>query len=277
MAAGRVDDIRNEDVEIDLVRGTASIRAGPPTPGEVRPTRLGNVIRRVRSMFKYGTDNDLITRVVRYGSMFKRPSKKTVRVHRARQGPKLFTAEEVRRMIDAADMPLRAMILLGINCGFGMSDWGQLPLTALDLEGGWHNFARPKTGAARRCALWPETVAAAKEALEKPPRPKKDEHAGLVFLTAQGWPWHKEDMSSPAVFKVRNLLKRLGINGRKGLGFYTLRHTFRTVADESKDQVAVDHIMGHARDDMASVYRERSSDERLRAVADHVRAWLFGA
>jgi hypothetical protein len=27
---------------------------------------------------------------------------------------------------------------------------------------------------------------------------------------------------------------------------------------------------------MASVYRERISDERLRAVTDHVRAWLFG-
>jgi hypothetical protein len=33
--------------------------------------------------------------------------------------------------------------------------------------------------------------------------------------------------------------------------------------------------MGHARDDMASVYRERISDARLRAVADHVRKWLF--
>ncbi len=33
--------------------------------------------------------------------------------------------------------------------------------------------------------------------------------------------------------------------------------------------------MGHARDDMASVYRETISDERLRAVAEHVRKWLF--
>src|SRR5262249_38273131 len=101
------------------------------------------------------------------------------------------------------------------------------------------------------------------------------EHTGLVFLTAQGRSWHKEDASSPACFKVGTLLKALGINGRKGLGFYTLRHTFRTVADEAKDQPAADLLMAHARDDMASFYRETISDERLRAVTDHVRAWLF--
>jgi integrase len=71
------------------------------------------------------------------------------------------------------------------------------------------------------------------------------------------------------------LLRRLGINGRKRLGFYTLRHTFRTVADESKDQPAVDFIMGHVVPHMSAVYRETISDARLRGVADHVRKWLF--
>jgi hypothetical protein len=36
-------------------------------------------------------------------------------------------------------------------------------------------------------------------------------------------------------------------------------------------------MMGHARDDMASVHRERISEERLKAVTDYVRAWLFAA
>ena len=65
-------------------------------------------------------------------------------------------------------------------------------------------------------------------------------------------------------------LKRLGINGRKGLGFYTLRHTFRTVADEAKDQPAADFIMGHEVAHMSSVYREGIGDERLKAVTDYV-------
>ena len=38
-----------------------------------------------------------------------------------------------------------AMFLLGINCGFGNADCGTLPLSALDLDGCWINFPRPKT------------------------------------------------------------------------------------------------------------------------------------
>ena len=62
---------------------------------------------------------------------------------------------------------------------------------------------------------------------------------------------------------------------RRGHTFYALRHTFETIAGESRDQVAVDAIMGHSREDMASVYRERIGDDRLRAVAEHVRQWLL--
>ena len=71
-----------------------------------------------------------------------------------------------------------------------------------------------------------------------------------------------------------NILRRLKLT-RPKLNFYALRHTFETIGGESRDQVAVDHIMGHAREDMASVYRERISDDRLRAVADYVRTWLW--
>ena len=47
------------------------------------------------------------------------------------------------------------------------------------------------------------------------------------------------------------------------------------MADEAKDQPAADFIMGHEVPHMCSVYRETISDERLKAVADHVRKWLF--
>jgi integrase len=150
-------------------------------------------------------------------------------------------------------------------------------MSALDLQAGWIDYPRPKTGINRRCPLWPEAVEALREVLAKRHQPKKEEHAGLAFVTKYGLSWGKDTTDNPVTKETAKLLRALHINGRQGLGFYTLRHTFRTVADESKDQVAVDFIMGHARDDMASVYRERISDARLRAVADHVHAWLFGA
>ena len=56
-----------------------------------------------------------------------------------------------------------------------------------------------------------------------------------------------------------------------------LRHTFATVANGSRDQVAVDYVMGHtpAANDMSAVYREALDDERLPAVTAHVHNWLF--
>ena len=83
--------------------------------------------------------------------------------------------------------------------------------------------------------------------------------------------------------QFRRLLVEAGLH-RPGMGFYSLRHTFRTVADATRDFPAIDLVMGHAAADLAGVtpfaaemaarYRDLD-DERLRAVADHVRGWLF--
>jgi integrase len=237
--------------------------------------RLGNTVQYVRSLFRYAFEAELIDRPVRFGPLFVKPSKKTFRIERAKKGPKLFTREEVRLLLAAAGTQLQAMFLLGINAGFGNADCAALPLAALDLEAGWINFPRPKTGVERHCPLWPETVSAIKAALAKRPQPKDPADAALVFITKRGLSWGKDTSDNPVSKETAKLLKALHINGRKGLGFYTLRHVFRTVADESRDQPAVDHIMGHESPHMSSVYRERIGDERLKAVTDHVRSWLF--
>jgi len=236
---------------------------------------LGNFIQRVRVVFKHAADNDLISRPVRYGQGFKRPSKKTLRLERASKGHNLFTRADLQRILNAASVPLRAMILLGINCGLGNADCCRLPGQALDLDRGFLDYPRTKTGMDRRCPLWPETVEALKAALTRRPEPKHSAHAGLVFITRFGQAWYTDTSESPISYEFGKLLRKLVINSRKGLGFYTLRHTFRTVADESKDQPAVDFIMGHEVPHMSSVYRETISDERLKAVVGHVHGWLF--
>jgi integrase len=238
------------------------------------PHRLAKTIQYVRSIFKHALEARLLDRPLCFGPGFDRPSKKVLRLHRSKQGTKLFTAEEIRRMIAEDDAQLRAMVLLGANCGFGNADCGNLPLAALDLDGGWVNYPRPKTGIHRRCPLWPETVDALRKVLAKRKEPKDEADAGLVFITKYGQCWAKTDSSTnPISQATAKLMKKLGLE--KGRNFYCLRHVFRTVADEAKDQPACDHIMGHESPHMSSVYRERISDDRLKAVADHVRTWLF--
>jgi integrase len=242
------------------------------------PLRVADFIQHVRSVFKYAAEAELTDRPVRFGPGFVRPSAKVLRLHRAAQGPKLFRTEEVRRLVATADVQARAYILLGINCGFGNADVATLPMSAMDLDVAMIDFPRPKTGIPRRCPLWPETVAAIREALAKRPKPRSEAEGALAFLSLRGSPLcsvREKDRTDGVAVQFGKLLRALKINGRKGLGFYTLRHTFRTVADEAKDQPAADYIMGHEVPHMSSVYRETISDARLRAVSDHVRKWLF--
>ncbi len=117
----------------------------------------------------------------------------------------------------------------------------------------------------------PELLAVA--AGRKTPRVPAYQH--LLFVTKYGGPWYSPSGSAcPIAQEFRKLTTQLGIY-RRGLGFYALRHTFETVAGETLDQVAVNHIMGHADNSMAATYRESISDDRLRAAAEHVHTWLF--
>jgi len=239
------------------------------------PVALGNEIQRARVVFRYATDAGLIEHPVRYGPTFKRPSQRVLRRARLANGDRMFEAPALRMILGAASQPLRSMILLAVNAGFGNHDVGTLPITALDLDGGWVDFPRPKTAIPRRCSLWPETVAALREALARRPEAKNPDHAGLAFVTKYGTPWAKDVADSPVSKEFAKILKRLGLY-RRGLGFYALRHTFETITGEARDQVAVDHVMGHADQSMAAAYRERISDGRLRAVVEYVHRWLFG-
>jgi integrase len=238
-------------------------------------------------VFNYAYKAGLIDRPVHFGANFSRPSKKAIRKQKT---PRMFEAAEIRRMIDHARPVMKAMVLLGVNAGFGCADIGRLPKDAVDLDGGWITFRRPKTGNERRIPLWPETVEAIREAIAARPKPATKDLADRVFLTRNGGSWFKEK-TRYMTEQFRKFLQGIDDQAadkaiadgaepppklyRKGRGFYTLRHVFETIGGESCDQVAVDAIMGHERGDMASHYRERISDERLLKVVNTVRDWLY--
>jgi len=272
----RIDDLRSDDF--------ASLRKSMAR--QWGPVRLRNTITRVRMVFKFALDERLIEHSMHYGQSFAPPSAKTLRKSRNEAGPRLFETDELRKILDAADPIMQAMVLLGVNCGFGNTDVANLPQSAVDLNNGWIDFPRPKTEVHRRIPLWSETVENLRKAIENRPAAKNREDDDLCFLTIRGTRCVRvtPKKSDPSRYTKRDLigtrfaklLKELGINRRKGLGFYTMRHTFETIGGESKDQVAVNAIMGHVDSSMSAVYRERISDERLMAVTETVREWLWG-
>jgi integrase len=247
---------------------------------------LWNDITRTRVLFQHATGSLLIDRPVAYGKGFEKPDKTKLRGARQAKGPRMFKPEDIRKMLDSAKPQLKAMILLGVNCGFGNTDCATVPQQALDLDGGWVDFPRPKTKTRRRGALWPETIQALKESLDARPEPKDPALANRVFVTkyAHGWDTRaksgidkKVSRDDPIAKETGKLLRALGLH-KPGLGFYTLRHVFQTVGQKTRDKDAVREIMGHAphASDMSAVCNEEPVDDaRLRAVANHVHNWLF--
>jgi integrase len=239
------------------------------------PSRLSKTITVCRMMFRWAFESELLDRMPRFGPDFKTAGKRAVRAAKAESGAKLLTAAEIQAVLSKASTTLRAMVLLGINCGLGNADVAALPLTALDLDAGWLNFPRPKTGIDRRCPLWPETVKALRTVLaERDPRPEAE---SLVFVTSRGRPWLtvKPDgkRRDGIVIHFRKACEAVKVH-RSRMGFYWLRHTLQTIGDGAKDPLATAHLMGHADGTMGGHYRESIDDARLQAVADHVRAWL---
>lgn len=154
---------------------------------------LGREVTMVKSIFTYAYQSDIIDRPPKYGPKFKGPSKTDRRKAKAKQerenGPKIFSADDIRRMLDAAPIQVKAMIFLAINGGLGNMDISELHHDALDLDGGWLDYPRPKTGIERRCPLWTETVSALREAIANRRQPAADEYRKRVFLTRNGLPW----------------------------------------------------------------------------------------
>jgi len=255
-----IDYKRIGDVLIAQFRGMLVESLRPDDFGKLRakwaktngPVSLGNNIRRAKVIFNFAWNNDLIDRPVRFGDQFAKPSKATIRKSRR---VKLLSAGEIRKLIEFASPEMKAMILLGINCGLGNTDCARL--TSEHIHGHWLDYPRGKTGIHRRCNLWPETLEAIRA-------------TGLPFKTMHGNHWSDGAISQ----ELRKLLDEIGVN-RPGVNFYTLRRTFQTEGQKI-DREATRYIMGHADESMSALYnQEPPSDAKLKAVTDGLRRWLF--
>jgi integrase len=244
-------------------------------------------VSRIRAVFLFGVETDLMAVPMKFGPDFIRPRKSEQRRERAgkqaERGRLAFEFRECRVLLAATNnVQLQACIMLGLNAGFGNTDCSTLTKSSVNLETGWIDFPRPKTGIERRVPLWPETVSALREAIVKRPASADPELQDRFFLTREGMPLVWDRVSDDGKYMSVNnltltfgrLLRRAGIH-KSGHNFYSIRRTFETVASSTKDQVAIDMIMGHDDSSMASVYRQGIDDVRLLDAVGYVRRWLF--
>lgn len=261
------------------------------------PSTLTRHVAVLRAMFRWaGPDGEeLIDRLPRgFSRTMHRPPVKAMRRHRReaekKHGKKLFTAADVRTILTHAPPVVRAWVLLGLNCGFGNTDVSRLEESDIDWQRGAIDTVRRKNEVRRLAPLWPETAAALAEARAQRPAAAAKSDAGRVFLSADGRPLVRETVAADAdgikgVEKADDVgevfwrfLRKIGLKKRGervGHNFYSLRRTFRTLADPAKDDRACAVVMAHSVGDIAELYIWDTARERLEAVVGHVWRRLF--
>jgi integrase len=231
--------------------------------------RLNLHISIMKAMFHWARKNDILKNIPNIDAI----SRGKI-VHKERF---TFNSEQINKLLTTADVKMRAMIWLGLNCGFGCTDCAQLKWKDLDLENGRVKLARNKTGVPRNLPLWPETI----QALRKVPKSGK-----LVFYTSKGHPCIRTLLKSGENGDGRyttinfvtpsfsRLLKKTGIHVPKGAGFYTLRRTAATLAARSGDPFAVQRLLGHADLKMATRYVQDVSEQTDRVI-ENSRSYII--
>jgi integrase len=223
--------------------------------------RLNLHISIMKALFHWARKNDILANIPNIDAV----SRGKI-IHQERF---TFNSEQITILLSVADVKMRAMIWLGLNCGFGCTDCSELKWSDLDIINARVKLPRRKTGILRDLPLWPETV----ESLEKIPRTGK-----LVFYTSRGNPYiqtllkpdgngnGKYTTLNTITTKFSRLIKKSGFDVSKGTGFYTLRRTAATLAARSGDPFAVQRLLGHADLQMATRYVQDVSKQTDRVI-----------
>jgi|LakMenEpi03Aug12_release.lakeMendotaPanAssembly.Ray.scaffolds.fasta_scaffold01259_28 integrase len=240
--------------------------------GRRAATTVNGDVRRIKAFLSWCRDTQLIS-TLNFGREFSESAARVNRLAKQAAGKRVFSKKELTAIIGKATDYFLPVIMLGINGGMGAKDIANLRLDQFDGSE-WLDCPRLKSGQARRIWLWPETRKIIKHYLSKVRRePWATNYADIAFLTMHRTPWVREraDAATQAFAKARSKA------GLKSGTYYDLRRTFQTIGDETLDFPAVGCCMGHIpkTSDMAARYRE-INDERVKAVCQHVRKWLFG-
>lgn len=248
----------------------------------------------LKAVFRWGTANGYCP-LPNFGTAFKAPptTKAAMRKEKARLGiadhsDRILTGEEIDQLLKGAQPNLKALILLGVNCGLGPADLGRMKWHHIDLENGVLNYPRGKTGTPRIGFLWKRT----RKALERVRTLKYTKEAieklgnnASVFLTKKRQPYYREveriiDNKLIAVYAVNAVTTTFARHAKalklNGVSFYRLRHTMKTLGKKARDADALNLMMGHKCNTVATVYdHEEIEFSRIRRVAIVIKRQLW--
>lgn len=251
-------------------------------------TKIGVVtanlyINHVRMLFSWAEDIYGLTHP-RMGVLRKfRKNKSVKKDHGRKQDRSAISWQELERLFAAADVVDTALLLLGLNCGFGNTDIGTLKLCDIDLEAGTVSHPRQKTGVSRNFVLWPETVEILKTYLkEQRGQPANEKIAELVFVGKRGNPLCWEGNGPDGKFRrsdaVKNrfvrLYKKARLHRPYGRGYYSLRHSHATyIGLGSGDIREVQASLGHLTLRQQEVYRH-DRDQKAKLAQERIHRQL---
>lgn len=181
--------------------------------------------------------------------------KKLPRLKQIRSLPKLFTKEEVRRIIDSAEsLTHKALLMLAYGSGLRLSEIANLKVSDIDSKQ-MRLFIRKGKGGRDRYALLPEaTLSVLREYwLEK--RPKD----WLFVAPHTGGQYHVRTIQD--AFKAALRKSKVPKYGT----IHTLRHCFAThMLEDGNDLYSIKKLLGHVRIDTTVWYSQLADSKVLK-------------
>ncbi len=265
---------------------------------------LARRIQGIRTAFKWAAEiKRLIPGPPHYGDQFSKPTKADHRADRrgseTQNGEHRFEVVELGEILACPECvsAMKCFVLLGLNGGMYAADCAVLRFTDIKREGKDRiiDTYREKTQIRQKFVLWPETVKAIDAWKAIRPKPKNEDNADLVFITAHGLPWISESIvrddnglvagggekNSITLMFNRMLDGRSVKIGRKrrplkrpGVGFGAFRHTHISATAIHPDANARKVVRGHKIDGIEEHY-DFQDITRLKAVTDIARRQLL--
>ena len=221
---------------------------------------INHYLSAVRAMFSFAEETELIEKAPKLTRI-----KNEARPRPGSKATPLYTSDNLRLLLGQADIQMKAMIMLALNCGFGPKDIQDLTWDHIDGER--VTLPRSKTGVCQTYLLWPETL----QLLNRIRQQKScqiseiadltlaNDINGYVFLTRFKNPWNKDSIAE----QFSKLCKKADV---PCYGFYRLRHC----ASTAMSLVATPHVhrkfMRHSQLQQQVTYTHTPDNEVDKAI-----------